>query len=348
MSEIKVKVADEEETKKWDSHIEKSPQGSIFHQYDFLKIMEKYSNSKLHLLIGYKGQQPIGLFPIFEISKGPISTVFSPPPYLLIPHLGPVLLNYETLNQRKIESLNNGFIEGCLNWINRNIRPKFIYILTVRNYTDVRPFQWNCFDVSPTYTYLLDLNLGEEGLLKSFDSTRRENIQNCINKNVRIKVGGLESINFILKQVKKRYEEQGIKNFIDLAYFRDIYNILPKNQIFSYLVEVENEPVGGAFGLKYKDKAYGWQGCPKPVNTNLPVNDLVIWRMLKDSIKLGLKEFDFVGANTFRLCRYKSFFNPRLAEYYEIKKSTKIMSFILKIFKQKNIRWNIVPRGFRQ
>ena len=84
MSKIKVNVADEEETKKWDSYVEESSQGSVFHQYDFLKIMEKHSNSKLHLLTGYKGDKLIGLFPIFEISKGPISAVFSPPPYLFI------------------------------------------------------------------------------------------------------------------------------------------------------------------------------------------------------------------------------------------------------------------------
>jgi len=331
MSEIKVKVADEEETKKWDSHIEKSPQGSIFHQYDFLKIMEKYSNSKLHLLIGYKGQQPIGLFPIFEISKGPISTVFSPPPYLLIPHLGPVLLNYETLNQRKIESLNNGFIEGCLNWINRNIRPKFIYILTVRNYTDVRPFQWNNFHVNPNFTYILDLNLGEEGLFNNFDSTRRTNIRKSSKDNIRVKVGGLEAVNFILELVKKRYEEQN-KNCIDLAYFRDVYNMLPKNQISPYLAEVENEPIGGIVALKYKGNVYTWQGCAKPITTNLPFNDFVIWNIIKDSIKMGLKEFDLVGANTLRLCSYKSWFNPRLAEYYEIKKGTKIMNLFKKMY----------------
>ena len=334
MSKIKVKIADDEEIKKWDSLIGLSPQGSIFHQYNFLKIMEKYSNSKLHPLIGYKGSEPIGLFPIFKISKGPISTVFSPPPSLFIPHLGPVLINYETLSQKKFELLNNGFIEGCLNWINRNIKPKFVYILTYYGYTDVRPFQWNNFNVNPNYTYVLDLTLGEDGLRNSFDTTKRKNISKNLQENVCVKVKGLEAVDLISKDLQERYDMQKIKTHVDLAYFRDIYNVLQKNQILPYVAEVENEDMGGVIALKDKDILYAWQGCIKSTNTKLPINDTVLWEIIKDSIKLGLKKFDFVGANTSRICNYKSEFNPELVEYYEIKKSTKIMNFIIKMIKK--------------
>ncbi len=328
MSEITVKVADDEIIKNWDIYIEESSQGSVFHQYDFLRIMEKYSNSKLHLLTGYKGFELIGLFPIFEISKGLISAVFSPPPYLLIPYLGPVLLDNELLNQKKFETINNGLINGCLNWINKNIRPKFYYILTVYNYTDVRPFIWNGFNVNPKFTYIVNLKVGEEELWNNLYKIKRKNIRKCLKENVHVKIHELEAVNFISSQLKKRYIEQGEKIRVDLTYFSDIYNILPKDQVLPYLGEVDNRPTGGVIVFKYKDIAYGWQGSLKTEKTNLPFNDFVIWKILENSIKQELNEFDFVGANTLRLCNYKSQFSPKLNTYYEIKKSTKIMHFI--------------------
>ena len=98
---------------------------------------------------------------------------------------------------------------------------------------------------------------------------------------------------------------QKIKTRVDLAYFRDVYNMLPNNQILPYIAEVENEDMGGVIALKYKDIIYGWQGGIKTMNTKLPVNDIIIWEIIKDSIKLGIKKFDIVGANTSRICSYK-------------------------------------------
>ena len=105
---IEIRVILEEEAGEWDDLVNKSPQGSIFHTWRWLKIVEKHTNSKLYPLIGMKGNTPIGIFPIF-FKKKSLNMVFSPPPGSAIPYLGPAIVNYNALKQSKRESIYKGF-----------------------------------------------------------------------------------------------------------------------------------------------------------------------------------------------------------------------------------------------
>ncbi|MFW6041289.1 MAG: GNAT family N-acetyltransferase, partial [Thermoplasmatota archaeon] len=132
MSSYSVELMQEKE--KWNDCVDKSPMGSIFHKFEFLEVIKKHTSSQLHTLVGYKGQEPIGLFPVFEIKRGPMSTVFSPPPEVGIPFIGPILVNYENLKQKKKESRNRNFIEKIVEYINNNISPSYISITSSPEY----------------------------------------------------------------------------------------------------------------------------------------------------------------------------------------------------------------------
>ena len=59
----------------WNELIARSSAETPFHHHAVLETVAEYADSTLHTLVGYKGQQPIGVFPLFERSKGPISIV---------------------------------------------------------------------------------------------------------------------------------------------------------------------------------------------------------------------------------------------------------------------------------
>ena len=61
MSEIEVKVANEEELKKWDEFVDSTQMGTIFHKLNLLRAAEKHTKSKLYPLIGYKGNKLVAV-----------------------------------------------------------------------------------------------------------------------------------------------------------------------------------------------------------------------------------------------------------------------------------------------
>ncbi|MFO7834525.1 MAG: GNAT family N-acetyltransferase, partial [Halohasta sp.] len=97
----------------WNDLVERSPQATPFHRAESLGVMADHADATLHPYVGYKGQEPVGIFPIFELSKGPVTAAFSPPPKQKISYLGPALVS-QNGKQRRREKTNSRFITACL------------------------------------------------------------------------------------------------------------------------------------------------------------------------------------------------------------------------------------------
>lgn len=333
MGSYSVELFDEDNKEKWNDYVERSPMGSIFHRWDFLEVVEKHTSSNLHPLIGYKGQEPIGLFPVFEIKKGPVKTVFSPPPETGIPFMGPILLNYKNLKQRKRESRHENFVEKSLDYLSEEISPSYHLFTGTPEYDDMRFFKWNDFSVSPNYTYHLNLNESLDEIINSFRKSKRKNIQNDFDEDLEINIGGKKAIKFIYDNKKDRYEAQGKKFRSDLEYFYDLNSTLSSDHFLTYIATYEGKMASGFIVFMDENKGYCWHSAGKP-DVDLSLNDILYWRLIKDFKEKGLEICDLVGANTPRIRKYKSEFNPELVSYYQIKKSQKHMNFVESIYKK--------------
>lgn len=329
---IEVRRADEDDLASWDDHVDASPQGTVFHRLDWLGVIERHSGATLHPLVGYKGQEPVGVFPVFELSKGPVRTVFSPPPGQGVPNLGPALLNYRKLKQRKVEKLNRGFVDGCLDWIEREISPSYIRVLTPTDYHDPRPFHWREFDVTPRYTYEIDVSAPPEEVLDRFASTPRRNIRKQ-NGRCSVRRAEADGAEFVIQQVRDRYEAQGESFSIGPEYVRDLHRSLPDDLLRVYIGEVDSEPASGIIAPVDDDTVYFWQGGVR-TDVDLPVNDCIHWEIISDAGERGREQYDLVGANTPRICKYKAKFNPELASYYELEKGTRLMDLVSDVYRR--------------
>ena len=103
----------------WDRIISESPHGTLFHQWNWLKITERHTRSTLYPLIGIKNGVPVGVFPLFFQKKGPVRMVFSPPPHAALFYLGPVMAGYDTLKQEKRENNYSEFQNSVENFITK-------------------------------------------------------------------------------------------------------------------------------------------------------------------------------------------------------------------------------------
>lgn len=330
---ITVKRADERTFDNWNDRLNGSGGSTFYHQSEVLRIFEKYISSELYPLVGYKGQEPVGLLPVFEISKGPITTVFSPPPRLGIPNLGPVLLAPSQIKQRKYEKRNRRFINTSIEWIEEHISPNHIYIQSSPRYDDPRPFEWSNFTISPRFTYYIDVSKNAERIIELFSRDARSNIQNTDPEQYEIRKGDVDDVKFVMGMISDRYETQG-KNFkLSTEYAVELFRKFDDAEFPVYVGYVDGERVSGILNPRYGSTVNFWQGGGKP-DVPLPINDLIHWQIIEDAVEEEYKYYDLTGANTPRICEYKSKFNPNLKTYYTAERGGTLTSTISEIYKR--------------
>ena len=332
---IEVTRLEETEGDRWNRYVGRASNALPFHRHEALKAIASESGSDLHLLVGLKGEEPVGLLPLFYEKRGPGRTLqylTSPPTMIQVPYLGPLLLTDSKMKQRKEEKRNKRFIENCNEWIDTNFDPDYVHIHTHDRFSDARPFIWNEYDVEPLYTYVLDLMPDEDALLEKFSSDARNNIRNANEDRYSFEKGDDETIRRIVKHMRRRISgideryhgitpELGVK----------MYNALPDGYVRPYELWVDGEYAGGGITLESDDTVFRWQGFSKsPVD--FPVNDVLDWCIMRRAANNELDRYDLVGAMESRLCEYKAKFNPEPRVVYAASRKSLRMHGLLSVF----------------
>jgi len=333
---VELREATADDLDRWDDYVDRSPQGTLFHQRDALTIQARHADATVHHLVGVKGQEPVGIFPVFEVTKGPITTAFSPPPKLRVPYLGPALLHMDKLGQRKTERRQQQLIDGAFEWLDDRLGPRYLHCRLHTGYDDVRPFTFNDCSVSPTYTYHVDLDRDEASLLSSFSSDARSNIRDGRDaENVTVTEEGREAIPRILAQVRSRYENQGKEFGVPDDFVLALYEQLPEGQVRPYVCRVDGQFVGGLLALQFGDVVGRWQGGVKiEMDVDVSVNDLLDWTVMVDGIDRGLSTYDLVGADNRRINSYKAKFDPDLRAFHSVERGSAPMSALAHLYQR--------------
>lgn len=312
----------------WDDLVERSTMGTVFHRRDFLETVTAHSRSSLQLLVGFKGNEAVGLFPIFDLRRGPITSVFSPPPGMGLSQLGPVMVNLDGLKRRRAFKRVKRFMGAALDWIERDCNPSLIHVRTSPGFTDHRPLQWNGFDVTPRHTYVIELSPGREDVISSFSADARRNIRTTPDSAVAIQES-VEGIDRIIEHLDRRHAEQDLEFPVGTSFVRDLVTALDDDALRAYRCTVDGQYVSGMIVLADGDTVYRWQGGARPArDVGLPVNDLLDWRVMTDAMDRGQKRYDMLGANTDGgVSEYKSKFGPELVTFASAERGTRMMRF---------------------
>lgn len=330
---IEVVELDPGEHEQWNECIEGSGQASPFHRYEALSTLATAADANLYRLIGYKGEDPVGVFPLFELSYGPFQIVKSPPTELEVPALGPVHW-IRTPKQRKRERAAKAFIDNCTEWIEENLDPSIVDIRTVDRYDDVRPFIWNGFDVAPAYTYVLDLTPGEEALWNQFSSDARSNIRDGEDKDYAVEEAGRDAIDTVISHIQKRYAAKSLECGVDPPLVRELYDRLPEGYVRPYVCYLDGSIVGVQLALDDGSATYRWLSAGD-VDIDFPVNEILDWHVIRDAIDRENERYDLVGGMEPSICQYKSKFGPKPTPLYIATRKTRTTQLLS--FLQRNI-----------
>src|SRR5208337_2225676 len=224
----------------WDSFVENSPDRSLFHNWDFLKIIEKHSGFKLlpYGIFSKNEDRLLSIFPLFMYKKFGIKLLFSQPPGSGIPYLG-FLINpeYYSFKQRQKESYLNLIVDSIEKEI-EIISPDYINFSFVPNIKDVRPFKWNGFTIDVEYTYLIDLSSPVDEIWSSFDRNCRREIRTAEKYNLSVR--NTKDAGTFYSIMEERYRQQGLRfPFFSREYLKDILAAFPENLEMFFICDNE-------------------------------------------------------------------------------------------------------------
>ena len=329
--DVEVRVIRKEESKKWNDIVESSSHGTIFHTMEWLKIMEKHTNSKLYPLIGLNGSTPIGIIPLFYKKMFLTKGVFSPPPKTAVPYLGPIIIDYHHIKQYRKEAIFIGFQKKVDEFIKSELKSHYNLINLPPDLLDSRPFKWTGYQVEPMYNYIFDLSKGVESVWEQLKRNLRQNINRAKRRGITVEEGSEDELEWIYNGIKLRYEEQGLLLPISKEYLLDLYDSLYPKNMKIFVAKFDGEFIGGLVDIYYKDRVISWLGNSKANIKAVSPNDLLQWEAIKYAIEHGLKYYEEIGANTQRLCNYKSKYNPNISLYFSAKKHSSIISKLTEI-----------------
>ena len=316
---MELKVAGEKDTEEWDKLVENSPHGTIFHTWKWLKIAEKHTNSKLYPLIGYRGSEAIGIYPLFLVKKKSIRLIFSPPPKTLLLYLGPAFVNFENLKQSRRESLFTEFQLSVDEFIKSDLRGNYTRIRLSPWLIDSRPLRWCDYEIEPLYTYMINLQGGVDNLWSNLNRKLRVSIEKSKREGVSVELGDAEDLEFLRKALYSRFEEQGLRPEKEYYkdYLSDLYNSFYPQNMKIFIAKRNGERVGGLVVLCYKDWAALWIGIPKTGLKGIYPNDLAQWEAIRWACENGYRFYEEMDAGDDpRLRHFKAKFNPELAVWF--------------------------------
>ncbi|MXR40352.1 GNAT family N-acetyltransferase [Halobaculum sp. WSA2] len=327
---IEVRRVDDDE--RWNGYLEHATTPTPFHSAAVLDVLASAADATLHRLGGFKGQEPVGLFPLFEVDRGPVTGVFSPPPDLKVPYLGPTLVvRGGAPKRRRLDRQHHEFVERTIDRISESVNPAFVHVRTAPGYDDVRPFSWNGYEANPRYTYVIDLELSEDDLLDSFSSDARQNVTDDYDVDYEICEGDAADIERIVAQTADRHAEQGEAFPIDSSFVVDLYEAAPDGAVRPVVCRIDGEFAAGTVCLEAHDVAVRWVGSAKPT-CDIPANDLIDWEYCRRSAERGVDSFDLAGANSPRIAEYKAKFAPDLVPYYRVKSASRTMDVAVSLY----------------
>lgn len=328
---IDIRIANEEDLSTWNTIVNSSPDGSLFHAWNWLKIVEKHTQTKRCPIIGEIDNNIVAIYPVFILEKFGLHFAFSPPPGSGISYLGPVLVHHENIKQSKKESIMKSFLRETDQFLERQYNCKYFNCSLVHDF-DPRPFKWESYSLYPSFDYHVLLNRPLDMIWNSFDSNLRRQIRKTEKNNFRIVEGGEKEIELLFQSLKKRYQDQKKVVTVKKEYLFDLFREFSPGNIKIFTAYHENEFSGGIIEIIYNNKMAYWIGAAKPNPEQISSNDFIQWEAIKWSKANGLLIYEEIGAGTENLAFFKAKYNPILKIRYNVIKNTSRIYPILEKF----------------
>ncbi len=172
----------------------------------------------------------------------------------------------------------------------------------------------------PWGTYIIDIDKSEEEILASFEAKTRQGVRKGIKKGVTVET--TNDLDLVFEVIKDTFTRQNSPYMASYDYFKKLYDNL-KDNIKLYIAKADDK-VQGVYIIAFdKKSAYSWYSGSAARMIN-GANNLLHYQIMVDMMKMGIKEFNLVGARLNvkpgtkyeGINKFKLGFKPKIEEGY--------------------------------
>ncbi|HKK40928.1 MAG TPA: GNAT family N-acetyltransferase [Bacteroidales bacterium] len=330
---IETRYLETEEYSLWDTFVDQSKDGTIFHKTNWLRTFADWQHLKLCVAGCFKGTELTGgmaftwkkKFGIIPVMQQPVKT----------PFFSPVIANSQTGYLSKIESQLNATLNSLIDFLSSEF--KLLQIQFPPSFSDIRTFLWKDFESSVHYTYLTAIQQLED-LISVYDPSVRRQIKKGGEQNYSLyKDNSREFIEAAWELEQKSFKRQQL----DMQYatnedFVSFIELLAEQESAqTYTIKFEDRAIASQIVLldNAKKSSYYWLAGVDNRYLSTGLNQLLLHKILTDLQDRGYQLFDFVGAGTKTIAKYKSTFNFPLVPMYSVRKAGTLVKFGLTVKK---------------
>lgn len=265
--------------------------------------------------------QLVGGFVLHSTNLKGISCLANPP---FTPHIGLFAKQNSSNPSRKVSATKELF--KILVQYLESRSEKIIDVRLPFDYQDLQEFYWSDFDVSPRYTYRLDITQPEEGILASMDPKTRNAIKAAEAAGVEVSELPVSEIEGNVSSILK---EKEAKVRFDLL--PEIFSSVAEENRISLIARSGQENEALAYCLVHVDEAYYLFGGNKSSGAVGSSGSLVMWSAIKEAKAKGVKVFDFEGSMIPGVEKFFRGFGGELTTYFTVQKIPLIYRVAAKI-----------------
>jgi hypothetical protein len=273
----------------WDSFVDQTPQGTIFHRSEWLTAILNDPNALSIMVCRNKSGNIVAGLPLIRRSVRYFRVFQSPP---LCPYTGPVIT--EPIGE-KISSRNTEQKEKMLALLDAIPSGDLLRFALSPSNADTMPFSWHGYHVNINHTYRIATNSQIDVVWNQIDAKQRNVIRKAEKDGVVIKT--CENVEELLPLIRKTYTHQGMELPQDPAIYKRIWKMVRKNQrgTIHMAYGKDGNPQYGMMTVWDKKMTYLLLSGIDRTHHNTGAGSLTLWTAIKETMARG-QIFDFEGS----------------------------------------------------
>jgi Acetyltransferase (GNAT) domain len=193
------------------------------------------------------------------------------------------------------------------------------------------PFHWTGFDTTVRMTHVLQNLQNTEGVFKNF----KDNVRKKIKKTATtIRVEKTDDVALVYAIYDQIMATKGRKMSYSQAFLTNLHAKIKENQAGQLYKALDTE--GSIHAAVYivwdATAAYYWLGGSAVAHRNSGALTLLLWEIMQDLAKRGIKNFDFTGSDLENLESFFSAFNAEKRTYFKVSRyGNRFLKFVDKL-----------------
>ena len=312
-NELEARILEFHEYGLWNELAVQSPQGTIFHNSDYLQVVADASSSKLKIYGCFKNDELVGGCSLFVKDwGGVVSYAASSGP--LTPYGGFLLPGLDTSKVRESELVQHGIINTLCDSI-REDRYSSITITNSPDLPDIRPCLWRGWKGSVAYAYYIDL---EGNFSERFSKSVRREVRKAEDTGLHIeKLNDVATHHKLLTQV---FDRQDQDTPVEENFFTSMLGLTERKKCGGmWVARDESENIlTSRIWIWDNKRAYAWSAASNQGFRGSGANRLLFVSLLEEMQKMGFHQVNMMHGNTQRLSYHATGYNPILVPYYSV------------------------------